>query len=166
MGLIILLVISLVIAIFTGITSWDGWIDGILNFLLGAMLSFLIWIIIGVICIANPVGTEPRYDQKIEVYALADAQLSEGNFYLGRGCIDEELTYTFVKKGEYGYTVEQVKAEKSYVEYTSEQPYAVPIIEKYNGFTKFWCGDSEERIGYIFYLPEGSIIDGYNIDLE
>ena len=166
MGLIILLIIALVIAIYVGISSWDGGLDGVLTFLLGSLLAFLLWIIIGGICIANPVETKPHYDQKIEVYALADAHLGEGNFYLGRGQIDEELTYTFVKKGEYGYTVEQVKAEKSYVEYTSEQPYAVPIIKKYSGFTKFWCGDSEERIGYIFYLPEGSITDGYNIDLE
>ena len=76
------------------------------------------------------------------------------------------MKYTFVKKDAFGYTVEQVNADGCYVRYTDDTPRAVPIKEHYNGWVKFWVGADEAKNGYIFYLPEGSIIEQYNIDLK
>lgn len=134
-----------------------------------ALAGLLVWLMIGALTLAasTPTSMTPLEDEAIEIYALADGNLTEGHgSFLGSGHIDEELKYTFVKKDAFGYTVKQVDADVCYVKYTNGTPKAVPIEERYGGWVKFWTGDNVAKTGYIFYLPEGSIIEQYNIDLK
>ena len=134
-----------------------------------ALAGLLVWLLIGALAFATaePSSKTLLESEAIEIYALADGNLVEGHSsFLGNGHIDEELKYTFVKKDDFGYTVKQVDADTCYIKYTNSTPKAVPIEEHYNGFIKFWTGDNVAKTGYIFYLPEGSIIEQYNIDLK
>ncbi len=172
-GLIICLIVAIVIAIVVAYEECYGFELGftlVLTFLFG-LLAFLIWFLIGAVSLtgAEPVSQTIAEDQAIEIYSLTDGNLAEGytGSFLGRGYIDEELKYAFVKKDKLGYAIEQVEADECYVKYTKDTPKAVPIIYHYGGWLKFWCGVTEsESSSYVFYLPEGSIIEQYNIDLK
>lgn len=170
-GFIILIVLAIGIAIWTAYEVYYGFDLGgtLLLSALYSLVAGIIWFIVGIGCIASPIETYPAPEsEKVEIYSLADGNLVEGRHcFLGSGYIDEELQYTFVVKDELGYTVEQVKAKNCYVKYTQEVPYALPLYKKYGAFAKFWLGDDTASTdGYIFYLPEGTIIQEYNIDLK
>ena len=170
-GLIILLVLAIGAAIWTAYVQFYGFDLGLtlLNLICYSLVAGIIWFSVGIGCIANPIETYPAPEsEKVEIYSLADGNLTEGRHsFLGSGYIDEELQYTFVVKDELGYTVEQVKAKNCYVKYTQEDPYALPLYKKYGAFAKFWLGDDTASTdGYIFYLPEGTIIQEYDIDLK
>ena len=170
-GLILCIVAAIGIAIWVSYEMYYGFDLGgtVLMSVLFSLVAFLIWLLIGAFSLggAEPVSRTPLENEAIEIYALADGNLIEGHgSFLGSSHVDEELKYTFVKKDAFGYTVEQVDADDCYVKYTKDTPRAVPIEEHYSGWVKFWIGDDEAKNGYIFYLPEGSIIEQYNIDLK
>jgi hypothetical protein len=170
-GLILCIVIAIGIGIWVSCAEFYGFDIGtaLLVTPLCILASVLIWLLIGAITLAaaSPISKTPLENEAIEIYALADGNLTEGRgSFLGSSHIDEELKYTFVKKDAFGYTVEQVDADACYVKYTNDTPRAVPIEERYGGWVKFWTGDNIAKSGYIFYLPEGSIIEQYNIDLK
>ena len=170
-GLILCIAIAIGIGVWVSYEACYGFDLGTTALItpLCALAGILVWLLIGALslCGSEPVSKTPLEDEAIEIYALADGNLTEGHgSFLGSGHIDEELKYTFVKKDAFGYTVEQVDADACYVKYTDDIPRAVPIEERYNGFIKFWTGDNVAKSGYIFYLPEGSIIEQYNIDLK
>lgn len=171
-GLIICLVIGIIVAIIVAYEECDFELGPTLTLSgLFSILAFLIWVLVGMcsLIVAEPVSQTIAEDQAIEIYSLADGNLAEGyaGSFLGRGYIDEELKYTFVKKDELGYTIEQVDADDCYVKYTEDTPKAVPIIYHYGGWIKFWCGTSKNTSSsYVFYLPEGTIVEQYNIDLK
>lgn len=170
-GLIILIVLAIGIAIWTSCEACYGFELGptLMLSVLYSLVAGIIWFVVGIGCIASPVETYPAPEsEKVEIYSLADGNLTDGRHsFLGSGYIDEELQYTFVVKDELGYTVEQVKAKNCYVKYTQEDPYALPLYKKYGAFAKFWLGnDTASTDAYVFYLPEGTIIQEYNIDLK
>lgn len=170
-GLILCIVIAIGIGIWLSCEVSYGFDLGTAALItpLCVIASVLVWLMIGAISLAaaGPVSKTPLENEAIEIYALADGNLTEGySSFLGSGHIDEELKYTFVKKDTFGYTVEQVDADVCYVRYTNDTPKAVPIEQCYGGWVKFWTGENIAKSGYIFYLPEGSIIEQYNIDLK
>ena len=170
-GLILCIVIAIVAAVWISYEMYYGFdaFGIVLMSLFFSLAAFLIWLLVGAISLfgSEPVSKTPLEYEAIEIYALADGNLTEGHgSFLGSGHINEELKYTFVKKDAFGYTIEQVDADTCYVKYTNDTPRAVPVEERYDGWVKFWTGESVAKTGYIFYLPEGSIIEQYNIDLK
>ena len=68
---------------------------------------------------------------------------------------------------EKGFVVNQVPAAHSYIKYSNDSPYV--IEHKATQFDSIiWNLITMPSVSteYYFYLPEGSIIQGYNIDLQ
>lgn len=165
MALVIILVAAVIFGIIVGIVEWPE--DGVFAWFVASVIGFFLWVGIGGIVWCSPAYESPVMTEKIEIVSLADGNLLEGRFgFLGQGYIDEELKYTFVHEGDYGYTTTQIKAKNCFVNYTTETPYAIPIKQKWGWFGRFWGVGNEKTIGYVFYLPEGSIIEQFNIDLS
>lgn len=112
--------------------------------------------------------TEIEYDiaSDTKIIALKDNQNVNGNFYIFGGYVDEDLYYYYAYETEFGYKTEKLKADNAYIKYTDEEPH----IERYvgdfaNEGAYFWgvpmCDDR-----YIIYVPEGTVTNEFNVDLE
>lgn len=103
--------------------------------------------------------------EDIEIYALQDDVGSEGEFFIGSGHISNELKYFYVEKTELGYTVRDIDADCTYIQYTTDRCH----IEKQaytfdNWFVRLIAIPMSER--YVIYIPEGSIVNNYTVDLK
>lgn len=103
--------------------------------------------------------------EDIDIYALQDNITTDGSFFLGSGHIDDELKYFYVEKTELGYTVKNIDADQAYIQYTTDRCH----IEKQsytfdNWFVRLIAEPITDR--YIIYIPEGSIVNNYSVDLK
>lgn len=65
--------------------------------------------------------------------------------------------YYLYIKGEYGYKLQEIDADKLEIVETDE---IEPCIKG-----DFWYGDIDERYTYIAYIPTNSIIEEYDVNL-
>jgi hypothetical protein len=102
----------------------------------------------------------------IEIIALNDNVGNHGHFYIMGGYSESELYYYYATETEFGRKVDKIKAEDSYVNYTSDTPH----IEVYTpSFAKKWMDWFAMPLvsnRYIVYCPEGTMTTEFNIDLE
>ena len=107
-------------------------------------------------------------DTPTQIVALQDGDAITGRtFFLGSGYVKNELEYTYMYDTEKGFAVNQVPAAHSYIQYSNSNPYV--IEHKAMRFDSIICNlitMLSVSTEYQFYLPEGSIIQGYNIDLQ
>lgn len=101
-----------------------------------------------------------------EIVALQDSTGANGGlWFLGSCYVDNDLYYYYMTYTENGYKASKINAESTYVKYSDEA-----YIENYSSI------DFKNKICYLFtipldsyyiaYIPEGSIIENYRIDLE
>ncbi len=96
-----------------------------------------------------------------EITALSDSS----TVYISRYTVSGSLEYRYLTETDCGLSFRSVYARESYIKFTEDTP-RVEVYETRasNGFIDFLFGWTEYR--YIFYVPEGSVIDGYEIDLK
>lgn len=103
--------------------------------------------------------------EDIDIYALQDNLTTEGRFFLGSGHVDGELKYFYVEESEFGYKVNSIDADKCYIKYTSDRCHLEKQTYTFdNSFVQFIAIPMSDR--YVFYIPEGSIINNYSVDLK
>lgn len=150
--------------------SW-GIGEGIFMSFLSLLLAGLVFL--GFLLIAAASGDcIPESDQEIElvnttnIIALKDNAGVSGSFFLGSGYIDDDLYYYYAAETERGYKVNKLRADNCYTQYSDD----APRIEEYEatGFKRWYHyiyaipSDSY----YVVYIPEGSITNVFEIDLE
>lgn len=85
--------------------------------------------------------------------------------FLGSGYVEDELYYYYMTDTKEGFQAKKIKADDTYVRYSNE-----PIVETYtatNFKNKFlWLIAFPINSFHIVYIPEGSIIENYRIDLK
>ena len=145
--------------------SWGEVVGlGFLSLIGSIMLALLLSIISG--CIADTCADKTySVAEDIEIYALRDNVTTEGKFFLGSGNVDGELKYFYVVETEFGYTVNDIDADNVYIKYTTGKCH----LEKHtytfdNSFVRSIAMPIGKR--YVFYIPEGSVINDYAIDLS
>lgn len=100
------------------------------------------------------------------IIALNDSTGVNGRSgFLGSGYVEDELYYYYMTDTKEGFQAKKIKAEDTYVRYSDEQ-----IVETYTA-TNFknkllWLIALPIKSFHIVYIPEGSIIENYRIDLE
>jgi hypothetical protein len=171
--LILALIVAIVLPIILTVKGelWDFG-DGVLVFMftcfVGVLLSLAIMVLGGGIATASGAPTQSEKVESVEVISLNDNSNTEGTFFLGSGSVNEELVYYYAYESDKGITVGEIDADEVYINYTDKQP----RLEKYQ--TKFkseflnWSFAylGEDSCYYKLYIPEGSIIEEYTIDLE
>jgi len=97
--------------------------------------------------------------------ALKDSNSTYGEFHGGMFCssgyLDEKLVYTYAyKTGDGGIKTQRVDADDSTI-YYNNNPHADWITMT----RKYWYYTEKKTICNI-YLPEGSVVSDYRVDLE
>ena len=177
MLLFMFIVIGLILGIvieYSAFYDFDGAtiISGLLGSLVGALVGIIAILFMSAYATSN-CETEIIETEEVEIYALADnprySNVISGVFIV-QSITNEELKYGYMYKIEdKGYGFSEVSADRSYLNYTNEQPKVV--INTYDFSNKmlhklgiFLMNNNTE---YIFYIPEGSqVIDNYIIDFN
>lgn len=157
----------------------DGFFEWTGSLLISTLLSSLVFLLVCGISagIINFEGNKLDYsysviDSKQEIVALKDNFGIEGVHFLFSGYVNDELKYTYLYDTEYGLAYNSVDAKSSFVvEYLADDtrmPYVIKSHrEKKSPIFKFlFLMEPTSDYSYTFYLPEGSVITNYNIDLE
>lgn len=134
------------------------------------------WFIVSLLCsalacavfseIADSAASKTYFiTEDVDIYAIQDNLTTEGNFFIGSGDVDDELKYFYVEKTEFGYSVTNVDADNTYIQYTTDRCH----LERYtytfdNWFVRLIAFPCSTR--HVFYVPEGSIINNYTVDLK
>lgn len=165
--LIILIMIG-AFAILGGILTWLNWREldmsifaAFFTSLVSAIPCFLIGGIISMY-VFGPAPMECKYKQ--ELVAMKDTSTVSGSFFLGTGRVNSDMCYIYLVDTDKGLTTKTLKQKSNevYIKYTDGQPY----LEYWSGVDDLWRLQSEFPY-YIFYLPDGSVINNvYEIDLE
>lgn len=137
-------------------------------------IYWLLWVLIWVflLCFSYAFGNAiPESEQNIvldntiHIKALRDNRDVTGVIYLGRGKIETEEYYYYVVNTNKGYETGKIRAENTYIKYSDD-----PRIETYTskGFKNktAWIYAVPNYEYKVIYIPEGSMITDYNIDLQ
>ena len=170
----ILLIIGIIIAIgWTikdsidyGFFNWAGVAILVLVLIFGAFLAIM-GIGLSNEILSTSAATELRMCKEYQLQALNDNVRVGGQFYLGTGTFSDEPKYYVMIKSDTGYKMETYKINEATLIYTQTEP----RIEQYelyftNPWVRFFCGDTSVNDYYKIYVPEGSILNTYQVDLE
>lgn len=153
-----------------GITLTDGW-EGflvhipatILGMLIGAVLSILIFL-----CVSMVADREEYLRSEERIYALQDNKGTNGKFFLGSGRVDGSLKYNYLIDTTRGKKIKEKDIDDAYI---VEDNNIAPKVEHYYSrfenkiLRKLYGGDDLYEYSR-FFIPENSIKENYNIDLE
>ena len=162
--IIIFAIVGLVLGIMSGCEWWEKLIESTVGMIAGFTLGVLCWVSIGLL-IGLLLPTKEEASTK-EIYALNDGTNISGYSYLARGYVEEEEIIKYISDGEYGKKIYTADADNSYINEGSENAY-VEIRDKqfkHYWFALFACEFYDDV--YIFYVPDGSVTNEINIDLE
>lgn len=167
--IILFAIVGIVIGIIVTIDLGDGFLAGLgwttVIGLVGCLIGLVVLLISSAIADCSAEKTYYTVEDT-EIYALQDNVGVEGSFYLGSGHIDDNLKYFYVKQTDLGYTVCDVNADDAYIQYTSDKCHLVRRSYKFNNRFVRLIAMPMENDKYIFYIPDGSIINNYAIDLK
>lgn len=164
LGLILAVVFGIVISVNDYATFWEGVGNTCLLILLFVMPATLLGAVSSEI--ADEYAAKTYYvEEDIDIYALQDNLTTDGRFFLGSGHIDDELKYFYVQKTDVGYTVRNVDADESYIQYTSDRCHLEKQAYHFDNWFIDWIA-FPKGYRYVFYIPDGSIINNYAIDLK
>ena len=115
-------------------------------------------------CFCN---TEYKMTNDKPIIALQDNIETNGRFFLGSGTVDENSVYYYMTEDEFGYKMDTVDTDSAYIQYSKDKPH----IETYtpyftNDFVEFFTGGCLYGSRTIIYVPKGSIVENYNVDLQ
>ena len=105
--------------------------------------------------------------EETKIIALTDNTSIRGQKYLFSGYIDEKYIYRYVIETNDGKQIKELQNSKDvYIKYDNEDPRIVEAVTnlKHEWMWLFAIGVPD--IKYTIYVPEGTITEKYDIDLE
>lgn len=138
-------------------------------FFLSALLSGVVFLFIGLICGANSdrhLADEEYYEyqvEDVEIYSLRTSNDLNGTFVLGTGNVSTKTKYYVVIKTNIGYQIKDIDASVAYILYTKDQPHLEIYSHKDYKCSKAKWFTIGATTYYKIYVPEGSIIENYEI---
>ena len=167
----IYLIITIIIAIILLIQAWmdEGFLFGFgvffLSSFIGVLISILLSFIVGLFFLSHNVG---EITSVKNISSLKDNVSIEGRGGFLRGTtIENQLYYYYMVETENGYTFEKIDANNTYIKY-SDNNFRIET-KSYLTFDNpvlYWFALPVKNSETIIYIPEGSIVYDYEIDLE
>ena len=150
--------------------SFD-WVDASVSLVVTVTLGGLIWVVLsfpvlGAIAGANAEAVNTGSDRD-ELAAIATDSSVSGRFFLGSGYINGYQTFSYLTKGEDGwFRLSSAEANASTVYESDETPYVEYFYWK--DVPPWWVSpfvlfNKHEPVTYDFYVPEGSVLNNYQI---
>lgn len=138
------------------------WLISIGASLLYGALALIVTTIIGTGISSN----EIIYEETVTpIVALEDNTASYGQFFLGTGAHKSDIYYYYMIDTERGYVMQDIKASNAHIKYDADPRI---VIENGCGFKHWynyiWAFPISTH--YTIYVPEGTILNNYNIDLK
>lgn len=148
-----------------------GVIEGIcIGFITMIVTSlFTLFIFIGVGAASSLIFDSTMHkvkDQK--VIALQDGRSTSGEFFLGTGSVDSKIKYTYMTVEENEMEMKQIDYDDAVLIYSPHPKVEVYKAHYKNKIVKFFFGDQPflSNTKYKIYVPEGTVKESYNVDLE
>ena len=171
---IVLSIITFLIAGFIFISSdWPyGWreIGEVIAMLFASMLlAGVVFVFTALICssVSNyHLADEEYYEYQMEdvkIYSLRTSNDLNGTFVLGTGTVKTTTKYYVVIKTNIGYQIKDIDASVAYILYTKDQPHLETYSHKDYKTSKARWFTTGATTYYKIYVPEGSIIENYEI---
>lgn len=151
--------------------SIDFWFDGeailigIANGMIGVLVGLFVWLI--GCAVITP--TEPVVTDTLPIYAMSDTMGVEGSFFLGCGDVDSEMKYVYAEETDKGIKIKTLDADNAYIKYINEgeEPYIEKIEYHHkSGFVEWLFTPYILHNETFIYVPEGTVKNVYNVDLE
>ena len=167
-------IIGIAVAVVFIVNGWrdDFWFETIVGHILANIGQLLIGLFCGlIVCLMSSfIVTSSTYEfskqeSTQEIYALSDNIGASGNFFLGTGQVGSDLVYFYVVDSENGKHVESVKRENAYIKYGDEHTVTVVSYE-FENKALHWVAFSTKENDYVFCVPEGTITNSFEIDLN
>jgi len=135
----------------------DCFLSTIMRLFLAAIISIGVALII-------PIKTK-EVDDEFEIVFLQDNTVTQGSFFLGCGNINSSMKYIFYYKRDESYKMFMVDYYGVEIVITDKKSYVKQIrtVKTDAIINKFAFGLLPEN-RYIFYVPEGTIKQNYNLD--
>ena len=123
-------------------------------------------------------GNTEEYYTSWNITAMQDNLNTHGRFYIRRGYIETDLCYYYTYPTKNGLKSGYIPANKTYLNYTTDKPHIERYSRRWNKswikwFTYLDAQDcttystySTDDVYYKVYVPEGSVEQSFNIDLQ
>lgn len=120
-------------------------------------------------------GNTEEYYTSWNITAMQDNLNTHGRFYIRSGYIETDLCYYYTYLTKNGLKSDYIPANKSYLNYTTDKPHIERYTRRWNKswikwFTHFDAQDyatyATNDVYYKVYVPEGSVEQSFNIDLQ
>lgn len=174
------IILGLVIAIIYSLCKKDLYVAEMVAFgFIATLVGFVVCFVLTVITGPNvPIETTTT---EYELVNMGDTTYADvhgnihGSAFLMRGTISTDLSagFSYYQKEDSGYTLKTAKATQSVIKYSNETPKVVieqAYCKRSNpkgpaiGLLFFeMCETEKEYTHYTFYIPEGSIVEKFNL---
>ena len=117
-------------------------------------------------------GNTEEYHTSWNITAMQDNLNTHGRFYMRSGYIETDLCYYYVYSTKNGLKSSYIPANKTYLNYTTDKPHIERYTRRWNKSWIKWftCVDAQNYaindVYYKAYVPEGSVEQSFNIDLQ
>ena len=168
MVLFVLIVVGIIIGAWSYIYDWGfDWTAlcaGVLGGLCGALVGLIV-LLIGA-AIPGPVRSTEHHVEKL--YAFEDDASIEGHFFLGSGRVDGEMKYYYIyETDDGGYKMDSIDTSNAVLYYIDDDNCRIEYDNfVYSNPVHYFFGIGPLETTYKIYIPKGSIINNYQVDLE
>ena len=97
---------------------------------------------------------------------LNDGTSLKGNFFLGSGYVDEQMTYTYYVKVKDYYKLEQLPASDVLIKYTKGPARILKVEQVEDNSFRSYFGIGRPNTRFVIYVPKGSIKNNYQLDAK
>ena len=117
-------------------------------------------------------GNTEEYHTSWNITAMQDNFNTHGRFYIRSGYIETDLYYYYFYSTKNGLKSSYIPANKTYLNYTTDEPHIERYTRRWNKswikwFTHFDAQDYVTNdVYYKAYVPEGSVEQSFNMDLQ
>ena len=171
---IVLSIITFLIAGFLFISSdwpyeWREIGEIIAMLFVSVLLAGVVFVFTALICdtISNyHLADEEYYEyqvEDVEIYSLRTSNDLNGAFILGTGTVRTTTKYYVIIKTNIGYQIKDIDASVAFILYTKGQPHLETYSHKGYKTSKAKWFTIGATTYYKIYVPEGSIIENYEI---
>lgn len=170
--ILVILPVTVFIIIFIAMLVTDyGFDEAFTSAGVASIFALLVSILIIIISSAVPGKTKLYNTETIKLTALKDNLGIQGHYFLGSGNIDSEMQYVYMyQTDDNGYKVNSIKATKATIYYLTDAENTTPYLEiatfGFSNKLRTFLFRHNYYSEYKFYIPNGSIINNYIIDLH
>lgn len=176
------MIIFLYVPILVLLVSWLLLGKNLYSFGLGCLFAFFTFMISCVVAVCISGYAYQHWPQEeylaytIPIAAMKDATAINGRIggsFIRSGYINQEIVYRYMVKTDKGLSQETIKG-KVYINYTDGPPHIEVINKRYseekarNLVELFLLNDYPAMyyVSYNVYVPEGSVVQEFEIDME